>query len=60
MYAARDKDGMLVMYRSEPYACTQSGRWVSDSLEMVLPKDLMPELTFEMGPVKVEFVIKNN
>ena len=58
MYVARDKDGMLVMYRMEPYTCTKSGRWVSDNSEMVLPKDLMPELTFEMGPVEIELVIK--
>ena len=58
MYAARDKDGMLVMYRMKPYTCTKSGRWVSDNSEMVLPKDLMPELTFEMGPVEIELVIK--
>lgn len=59
MYVARDKDGMLVMYREKPYICTKDGAWVSEGTEMILPRDLMSELTFEMGPVEVEFVIKN-
>ena len=59
MYVARDKDGMLVMYREKPYTCTKDGTWISTSMEMILPRDLMPELTFEMGPVEIEFIIKN-
>ena len=46
------------MYMEEPYTHTKDGAWVSKGLEVVLPQDLMPELTFDMGPVEVEFVIK--
>lgn len=59
MYAARDKNGTLVMYMEEPYTHTKDGAWVSEGTYIVLPRDLMPELTFEIGPVEVEFVIKN-
>lgn len=58
MYAARDKNGILVMYREKPYTHTKDGAWLSHNLEIILPQDLMPELTFEMGPVEIDFVIK--
>ena len=59
MYAARDKDGTLVLYKSKPYTCTKDGSWISNGEETILPNDLMIELTFEIGPVEVDFVIKN-
>jgi hypothetical protein len=62
MYAARDKDGTLVLYEKKPHTHTKDGMWVSvghSSQEIVIPRELLPELTFKMGPVEIELVIKN-
>ena len=62
MYAARDKDGTLVLYEKRPYKHTKDGMWISDghsNQELVIPRELLPELTFKMGPVEIEFLIKN-
>lgn len=62
MYAARDKDGTLVVYETKPYTHTKDGRWVSaghSNQEMTIPRELLPGLTYETGPVEIELIIKN-
>lgn len=62
MYAARDKDGTLVLYEKKPYTHTKDGMWVSvghSNQEIVIPRELLPELTFKMGPVEIDLIIKN-
>lgn len=56
MWLARDKDGCLVLHRSKPYLST-SGMWLSDSSNMILDKNLCPEVTFEDSPKSFIFKI---
>ena len=53
LYVARDKDGILTLFPCKPY-CSESGVWYgeTDSRDLVLDKNLLPEVTFENSPQK--------
>ena len=63
MYLARDKEGFLALYVSEPvkdedvfFPDVDDDEWKEQYI--VLDKELFPEVTFENSPVKVEIKIK--
>jgi hypothetical protein len=66
LWIARDEDGELNIYRAKPeifdsgdseyYSCDDTGYY--GGLDMPLPTELFPEITFESGPVEVELKIK--
>ena len=51
LYVARDKDGILTLFPCKPY-CSESGVWYgeTDGRDLVLKKDMLPEVTFENSP----------
>ena len=58
LYVARDKDGILTLFPCKPY-CNESGVWYgeTDSRDLVLDKNLLPEVTFENSPVEVNLIL---
>ena len=63
MYLARDREGFLALYVSEPakdedvfFPDVYDNEWKEQYI--VLDKELFPEVTFENSPVKVEIKIK--
>ena len=63
MYLARDMEGFLALYVSEPvkdedvfFPEVDDDEWKEQYI--VLDKELFPEVTFENSPVKVEIKIK--
>ena len=58
LYVARDKDGILTLFPCKPY-CSESGVWygTTDGRDLVLKKDLLPEVTFENSPKKIEITL---
>ena len=58
LYVARDKDGILTLFPCKPY-CSESGVWYgeTDGRELFLKKDMLPEVTFENSPKKIEITL---
>lgn len=58
LYVARDKDGILTLFPCKPY-CSESGVWYgeTDGRELSLKKDMLPEVTFENSPKKIEITL---
>lgn len=58
LYVARDKDGILTLFPCKPY-CSESGIWYgeTDGRDLVLKKDMLPEVTFENSPQKIEIAL---
>ena len=58
LYVARDKDGILTLFPCKPY-CSESGVWYgeTDGRDLVLKKDMLPEVTFENSPKKIEITL---
>ena len=58
LYVARDKDGILTLFPCKPY-CSESGIWYgeSDGRDLVLDKNLLPEVIFENSPVEVNLIL---
>ena len=58
LYIARDKDGILTLFPCQPY-CSESGVWYgeTDGRDLVLNKNLLPEVTFENSPQKIEITL---
>ena len=60
LYVARDKDGILTLFPCKPY-CSESGVWYgeTDGRDLVLDKNLLPEVTFENSPIEVKLIYEN-
>jgi hypothetical protein len=58
VWIARDKNGELYLYKSEPWRCKEdkNGHFDCDADEMLLPmdSDMFPEITWENSPKEFE------
>jgi hypothetical protein len=58
VWIARDKNGELYLYKSEPWRCKEdkNGHFDCDADEMLLPmdEDMYPEITWENSPKEFE------
>ena len=58
MWIARDKNGWLCIFSTEPHLDKAKERWEIDSIDWCgIDEDLFPEVTFENSPK--ELVIKD-
>jgi hypothetical protein len=60
VWAARDEDGTLFLYRAKPLRCEEDNQWSigegSDEL-MEIDPNLLPEVTFENSPQLIDLSI---
>ena len=59
-YISRDKNGLLCLYHKKPELDRELGGWFGEDFFVVSDTDFpeLSDITYEGGPVKVEFNIK--